>query len=74
MTNEEKQKRKFHRCEKRRKKRSVSNSRITRHMEEGLTFTQARSHAKWGYFVENGKSRQICDYQGICDYPCNGEC
>lgn len=74
MTKEEKQLRKHHRCEKRRNKRSVSNSRITRLMEEGLTFTQARCHDKWGYFVEYGKQRQVCDYQGICDYPCNGDC
>jgi len=74
MTKEEKQKRKQHRCEKRRKQRLISNSRIKNYMEEGLTFTQARSHAKWGFFVEYGKERQICSWQGICDYPCNGDC
>jgi hypothetical protein len=74
MTKEEKQLRKHYRCERRRNKRHVSNSTIKRFMEEGLTFTQARSNARRGFFVEYGKERRICNYQGICDYPCNGDC
>lgn len=74
MTKEEKQLRKHLRCDKRRIRRKVSIDRISRYMAEGLSFTQAKSHYRHGFFLEYGKERQVCSWYGICDYPCNGDC
>lgn len=73
MTKEEKQLRKYRRCEKRRK-RKVDNETIRRYMSKGLTVGQAMSFYRRGYFYENGERKRICEYRGLCSYPCNGDC
>lgn len=74
MTKEQKQLRKHKRCEKRRNKNNSPT--IQRYMQENdLSFSQARSQYKNGYFYTSyGKIMQVCNWEGCCDYPCNGDC
>lgn len=67
--------RKLHRCEKRRKRYELKNSIARKYINQGLSFSQAKCYVQYGYFHNNyGERVQICDYRGICSYPCNGDC
>lgn len=76
MTKEEKQLRKHKRCQKRRKHNHVNQSDVIRIMNnECLNFSQAKHQYRYGYFYNDyGEIKQVCDYHGHCDYPCNGDC
>lgn len=67
--------RKLRRCEKRRKRYKLDNLELQRYTNRGLSFSQARSQIRYGYFYDSyGEKKQICDYMGTCQYPCNGDC
>lgn len=75
MTIQEKQLRKYRRCEKRRNRTGRMVDKIVSIKREyELSFSQARNQVRYGHFTICGKDMQICSYEGICDHPCNGDC
>ncbi len=75
MTKEEKQLRKYNRCQRRKRRNYISASTLSDAIGAGLSISEARQYIRRGYFYNNsGVPMQICDYQGICSHPCNGDC
>lgn len=81
MKREEKIKKRKLRALRRRKKKALELKEIHRIMYLcNIPFRAARSYVRHGYYVSwpdnnshTGHS-QVCNFGGICAYPCDGSC
>lgn len=74
MTKDEKQLRKYRRCKRRKERNFISANELSTAIGVGLSISEARYYIKRGYFYNSaGEQVQICGYQGICQYPCDGD-
>lgn len=76
MTREQKIPKKKERAKRRADKRAKKYRDFLNHNRDIIDrggFSGTKNGGVW-FDSSRGKYMQVCDYQGICEHPCNGDC